>query len=94
MLMLLLMLLLLLFVILPRMQQAIVLQNACFATADQASCEQVFFGVLKKGMYAALQTYTSLVLDVLSRRGVASGDAGVVRVSAVAMTARGCCFPY
>ena len=65
----------------PLFQQAIVKQNACLACADQSQCADVYFGVLTKGTLAALQTYSSMVMDLLSARGNAHGDSAVAGVS-------------
>ena len=62
------------------LQQTIVQQNACVATTNATACEQVFFGVLTKGMYAAMQTYANLALDKLAKRGQADGSISVVKV--------------
>ena len=66
------------------MQQSIVKENACIACLNQAQCAEVYFGVLTKGTFAAIQTYTNMVADLLSNRGTTSGltDVGsVVQVS-------------
>ncbi len=43
------------------MQKGIILTDACPATTDPVACSKVFYGVLKKGQFAALQSYSNLV---------------------------------
>ncbi len=39
----------------------IVLADACPGTVDANACAQVYFGVLRKGLFASVQAFTSLV---------------------------------
>ena len=55
------------------LQQTIVKENACLACADQAGCANVYFGVLTKGTFAAIQTYTNMFMDLLATLGTTAG---------------------
>ena len=44
------------------------LSNACVGAVDKDRCAAVFFGVLTKGLQAAMQTYARVVRSLLATR--------------------------
>ena len=46
-------------------QKGIVLSDACPATSDPVACAQVFYGVMQKGLFSAIQSFSNLVRGLL-----------------------------
>jgi hypothetical protein len=42
-------------------QKGIVLTDACPATTDPVVCSKVFYGVMNKGLFSAIQSFSNLV---------------------------------
>lgn len=59
--------------------KAIMLEDACMAVADRVACNDVFYGILKKGLFSALQSYSGLMLQLLDKRGAANGNEAAVQ---------------
>ena len=65
-------------------QKRIVTDDACVATSNPLLCAGVYYGVMSKGLYPALQSYGNLVRDLLASRRSAAGGFEDVQASVFA----------
>lgn len=43
------------------------------------ACARVFYGVMQKGLFSAIQSFSNLVIELLDKRRLANGDFAVVQ---------------
>jgi hypothetical protein len=61
-------------------QRDAVLVNACGFVQDSNACGLVYFGIFTKGLHATSQTFSSLVQELLAKRGRADGNPAIAKV--------------
>ena len=56
------------------------LKDACPATSDPVACASVYSGLLTKGLFAAVESFSHLYAELVQTRGIANGNFSVVQV--------------
>ena len=67
----------------PLMQKEIVLAYECPATHDPDACTHVYSGLLTKGLFVAVESFTHLFVELVETRGLAHGNFTIVQVRVV-----------
>ena len=63
------------------LQRDIMLVDACPATLHPAACRDVNSGVLTRGLFAAMNDFANLYIELAQSRGLARGNFTVVQVN-------------
>jgi hypothetical protein len=71
------------------LQKNVMLVDACPATHDPAGCGAVYSGILNRGLFAAVESFVHLYIELMETRGLAHGNHTVVQVSSVCNGVRG-----
>lgn len=56
------------------------LVDACPATSDPVACAKVNSGILTRGLYASVNDFASMYIELVNGRGLAHGNFSVVQV--------------